>query len=160
VTRQAKIDKALDKYKLALCAWKTPMHRIRKIMRQESIAAHEELQNVLLGATDDPEPQADDVETIRALDAIAKAKQKLSDLCSGKERWHMSIPADEHNDPDIVIMDGLHLAEAALSRLSAPVDVQAKAWAVVQEFAKIFQLSVVEDNELSRLIVEQFSTKG
>lgn len=53
------------------------------------------------------------------LDAITKAKQKLSDLCHGRERWHMSIPADPENDPDIVIMEGLHKAELALAAIDA-----------------------------------------
>lgn len=52
-----------------------------------------------------------------ALEAITKAKSKISDLCHGREQWHMSIPADPENDPDIVIMDGLHKAEVALSAI-------------------------------------------
>ena len=54
-----------------------------------------------------------------AREAIGKSKQKLFDLCSGKERWHMSIPADQKNDPDIVIMEGLRLAEEYLVELEA-----------------------------------------
>jgi len=54
-----------------------------------------------------------------AREAIGKSKQKLFDLCSGKERWHMSIPADQKNDPDIVIMEGLRLAEEYLAELEA-----------------------------------------
>jgi hypothetical protein len=85
----------------------------------------------------DPEPQADDVETIRAL-------------------------VEEHGiAQEFDIDDGVKLVRFALTRLSAPVDVQAKAEAVVQEFSDTYvMLSADTEYELSRLIVEQFSRKG
>jgi hypothetical protein len=50
---------------------------------------------------------------------------------------------------------------AALTRLSAPVDVQARAEAVVDAFdADYAPLNVDQKIELSRLIVEQFTRKG
>jgi hypothetical protein len=83
----------------------------------------------------DPDPQADDVETIR---------DALEFPYSGKTLYEKK-----------------RKALAALTRLSAPVDVQAKAEAVVDAFdADYAPLNVDQKIELSRLIVEQFSRKG
>jgi hypothetical protein len=110
-------------------------------LETESIKAWSAYQEAIAHATDDPEPQADDVETIRAL---AKAKDILS------KRTYI--------ENDVFIM---HALNAALSRLSASVDVQARAEAVVQEFSDTYvMLSADTEYELSRLIVEQFSRKG
>jgi hypothetical protein len=85
---------------------------------------------------DDPKPQADDVETIRTY--IDKWKRKSLTHKQAREE-----------------------ALAALSRLFAPIDVQAKADAVVDEFADNYApLNELNKAELSRIIVEQFSSKG
>jgi hypothetical protein len=86
--------------------------------------------------TNDPEPQADDVETIRMY--IDKWKRKSLTHKQAREE-----------------------ALAALSRLSAPIDVQAKADAVVDLFADSYApLNAIQKQELSRIIVEQFLRKG
>jgi hypothetical protein len=87
-------------------------------------------------ATDDPEPQADDVKTIR--DAL--------------EFPYSGITLDEKK----------RKALAALSRLSAPVDVQTKAEEVAKVFIETYAqtLTEYETCELIRLIVEQFTRKG
>lgn len=58
--------------------------------------------------------------------AIEKAKADIDEawemvqkLCRGEVRWHLSIPADEKNDPDLVIARGLSSAREALSALEA-----------------------------------------
>jgi hypothetical protein len=90
---------------------------------------------------DEARKQADDVETIRAL---AKAKDILL------KRTYI--------ENDVFIM---HALNAALSRLSAPVDVQTRAEAVVRDFCfGTKRLYEDERKELSRLIVEQFMRKG
>jgi hypothetical protein len=120
MTRQEKIDKCDAELVRAYQAWK------------EAVTI----------ATDDPEPQADDVETIRAL---AKAKDILS------KRTYI--------ENDVFIM---HALNAALTRLSAPVDVQTKAEEVAKVFIETYAqtLTEYETCELIRLIVEQFSRKG
>jgi hypothetical protein len=126
MTRQEKIDERRDALTKAHDVWEH-----EKYLYNQAIDY----------ATDDPEPQADDVETIRAL---AKEKDILS------KRTYI--------ENDVFIM---HALNAALSRLSAPVDVQAKAEAVVAAFdANYAQLSVDQMQELFRLIVEQFARKG
>jgi hypothetical protein len=115
MTRQEKIDKCDAELVRAYQAWK------------EAVTI----------ATDDPEPQADDEETIRAL---AKAKDILS------KRTYI--------ENDVFIM---HALNAALTRLSAPVGVQTKAEAVVRDFCfGTKRLYEDERKELPRLIVEQF----
>jgi hypothetical protein len=120
MTRQEKIDKCDAELVRAYQAWK------------EAVTI----------ATDDPEPQADDEETIRAL---AKAKDILS------KRTYI--------ENDVFIM---HALNAALTRLSAPVDVQTKAEEVAKVFIETYaqMLTEYETCELVRLIVEQFSRKG
>jgi hypothetical protein len=84
---------------------------------------------------DNPDPQADDVETIR--DAL--------------EFPYSGITLDEKK----------RKALAALTCLSTFIDVQARAEAVVQEFSDTYvMLSADTEYELSRLIVEQFTRKG
>ena len=43
----------------------------------------------------------------QALEAIEKAIQMLSDICSRKKEWVLHIPARFESDPDLVIGKGL-----------------------------------------------------
>jgi hypothetical protein len=54
-----------------------------------------------------------------AQNKIDKAWRMLQSLCSGKVRWHMSIPARPDSDPDLVIADGLHAGKELLDALAA-----------------------------------------
>ena len=47
----------------------------------------------------------------QVLDEIESAHEMVCDLCTGKKRWVMSIPAQPDRDPDLVI--GLALQNAA-----------------------------------------------
>lgn len=76
---------------------------------------------------------------ITALEKIEKAKQMVKDLCSGKERWHMSIPARENDDPDLVIFDALHAAELALADVPEPPKSQ-----LVPETDKVHALAMYQ----------------
>jgi hypothetical protein len=97
------------------------------------------------------EPQADDVETIR--NAIEKGREWHD--CGLDENGGV---CDDHRDRILKTYDD---ALAALSRLSAPVDVQARAEAVVDAFCDDYvNLHPINKQELSRLIVEQFTRKG
>jgi hypothetical protein len=112
--------------------------------------AYTEYHEAVLHATDDPEPQADDEETIReVLERIRRRSYEVGE----NGRFIMEF---ELSDDD---------ALAALSRLSAsassPIDVQAKAEAVVDAFDDTEYALVPEHKgKLIRLIVEQFSSKG
>jgi hypothetical protein len=98
-------------------------------------------------ATDDPEPQADDVETIR----------EIIDTCAAIAVEYMeTIDTWEGTVADSAYLR-LHIIDTAMSRLSASIDVQAKAEAVVHLFEGYAILSGPQKYELSRLIVEQFS---
>jgi hypothetical protein len=97
--------------------------------------------DVILGVTtDDPKPQADDVETIRkTFEAII---------------YSMGQAQIFGNDIKREILNTERWAKEALTRLSAPIDVQAKAEAASVAFCAYC------NHELIRLIVEQFSRKG
>jgi hypothetical protein len=126
MTRQEKLDERRDALTKAHDVWEH-----EKYLYNQAIDY----------ATDDPEPQADDVDTIRDLE---EAKDILS------KRTYI--------ENDVFIM---HALNAALTRLSAPVDVQARAEAVVRDFCfGTKRLYEDEIKELSRLIVEQFTRKG
>lgn len=47
--------------------------------------------------------------------SIQRAQHMLSDLCRGRQRWTMSIPARPTDDPDLVIGDALRSADWLLS---------------------------------------------
>lgn len=51
-----------------------------------------------------------------ALQKIKLAMAKVQALCSGEERWTMSIPVQPNYDHDIVIADALKAAEKALGQ--------------------------------------------
>jgi hypothetical protein len=172
----------------------------RSYKQQKELQAFEELLSYR-EATDDPEPQADDVETIRAFveehsicqefdidDAVQLIQLYLSRL-SSSTITHKADDAETIRDAltqaaqsletisrlagkDDGLLDVFssirgyansraRVAREALARLSAPVDVQAKAEAVVGVFSDTYyELSACQRIELSRLIVEQFSRKG
>ncbi len=53
----------------------------------------------------------------RALDAADKA---VDDLCQGRLRWEMRVPAEPDHDPDLIISKALGMARAALAARSEP----------------------------------------
>lgn len=54
-------------------------------------------------------------ETLAALDKIARAEQAVDDLCSGRLRWEMRVPAEPDHDPDLIISDALRAARETLT---------------------------------------------
>jgi hypothetical protein len=46
---------------------------------------------------------------------IERAEQEVSDLCSGKRRWTMTVPAEPDRDSDFVIGGALADARKALT---------------------------------------------
>lgn len=61
---------------------------------------------------------ADARERIAAIiDRIEKARTVVSDLCHGRRRWTMSVPARPDDDPDLVIAGALDDAHRILSEL-------------------------------------------
>lgn len=58
--------------------------------------------------------------------ALAKAHAVVNDLCQGKRRWTMSVPAQPDSDPDLVISGALQLAMQELDRLRADNAVQSR----------------------------------
>jgi hypothetical protein len=103
--------------------------------------------------TDDPEPHADYVGTIRdALKEMDKIGNSLGEL--------LAIPGHSPVEA-ITAYLALQHARDILTRLPAPIDVQAKAEAVINLFADNYApLNAMQKQELSRLIVEQFLRKG
>lgn len=59
-----------------------------------------------------------DLDAIRA--RIDRAHDKVSALCSGKERWVMHIPAQPDHDADLVIGAALRDADALLRHVLDP----------------------------------------
>jgi len=53
---------------------------------------------------------------------IAAAHAMVSDLCTGKRKWIMSIPAQMDYDPDLVIGQALRDADRMLDELGAQGD--------------------------------------
>jgi hypothetical protein len=154
MTRKDKIDKA----RLEVNKIDSAIEEL-DVKRTEAFDAYA---TALDTATDDPEPKADDVETIAEGDeeageanlrnsyARAKAMHSKNYASVGDADWDAAVLADE--------IDRLR---AAPTRLSAPVDVQARAEAVVRDFCfGTKRLYEDERKELSRLIVEQFTRKG
>lgn len=58
-----------------------------------------------------------DVDAIRA--RCEAAQQIVRDLCEGRRRWTMSVPARPDDDPDLVIGGVLHRVPALLDALAA-----------------------------------------
>lgn len=48
-----------------------------------------------------------------ALDKVQKAREELHGLCSGKRKFTMRVPVDRERDSDVLISDGLDVAEQA-----------------------------------------------
>lgn len=59
----------------------------------------------------------------QALEKISKAHEKVSALCSGDERWTMSVPVRQDHDHDVVISDALRASEAVIRAALAQPDV-------------------------------------
>jgi hypothetical protein len=128
MTRQEKIDK----------------------LETESIKAWSAYQEAIAHATDDPEPQADGVETIQdALDFALELQHLVLNT-------HISMGALADK------IESYIQKHITLTRLSAPVDVQTRAEAVARDFIEnnAQMLTEYETCELVRLIVEQFSRMG
>lgn len=62
---------------------------------------------------------ADQLNREDVLAKIAKARDTVSDLCTGKKNWTMSVPARPESDPDLVIADALSSAADLLSEEQA-----------------------------------------
>jgi hypothetical protein len=128
-----------------------------------TICAHGYLQNpedegrvahVIRQSLESPEPHADDVETIRV--TREEANMILDSLNYGSRlAGNYAYCAEERDcfDRPMAILD------AALTRLSAPIDVQTKAEAVVKDYCGTYVLTDLQKEKLSQLIVEQFSIK-
>jgi hypothetical protein len=125
-----------------------------------TICAHGYLQNpedegrvahVIRQSLESPEPHADDVETI----ARSLARDVLSEVL------HAMEAKQTVRNGEILGAKVFEIIKTALARLSAPIDVQAKAESVVDLFADNYApLKAMQKQELSRLIVEQFARKG
>jgi chromosome segregation ATPase len=165
MTRQEKIDKFYAEYSKAHDEWdKAHSEWLKKDSELVQASANLdkasskrdkaeiELNKANAEAADDPEPQADDVDTIRDLEEVEEALQmaeKVGEETKNPTPWQFNT------------LMQVRRGKEALTRLSAPVDVQARAEAVVQEFSDTYDmLSADTEYELSRLIVEQFSRKG
>lgn len=53
---------------------------------------------------------------------IDKAHKVVCDLCSGKRKWIMSIPAQPNDDPDLIIGESLREARAEIISLHSRVE--------------------------------------
>ena len=67
-------------------------------------------------------------ERLRALLAEARqsnerAYRAITDLCSGKLRWEMRVPAEPDHDPDLIITAALRDADLIADALPALLDV-------------------------------------
>lgn len=60
-------------------------------------------------------------QVVDAHEKIERARQMVYDLCSGKERWVMRVPAQPDRDSDLIIMAGLDAVETILSQIEANV---------------------------------------
>jgi len=50
-----------------------------------------------------------------ALMSIDRAEQEVHDLCSGKRRWTMTVPAEPDRDSDLLMIDAFDKARAILA---------------------------------------------
>lgn len=57
-----------------------------------------------------------DREAVEALRAIEKAEKAVDDLCQGRLRWEMRVPAEPDHDPDLIISEALRQSRAILAR--------------------------------------------
>ena len=67
-------------------------------------------------------PPSADVDA--ALLAIERAEKAVDDLCQGRLRWEMRVPAEPDHDPDLIISDALRLARAAIRAEAGTLDVE------------------------------------
>jgi hypothetical protein len=106
-----------------------------------------------------------------ALAALSRLSAPIDDLllqeiCSLREKIKIAISTiksyDSNFDDRMFIHDlnSVDYAQLIEEDISAPIDVQAKAEAVVQDYCGTYSLTDIQKEKLSRLIVEQFSRKG
>jgi hypothetical protein len=98
---------------------------------------------------------------------IDEAWSMVQKLCKGEVHWHLSIPADENNDPDIVIARGLSSAREALAAIDAekPADDAREVARIVHEecFVDISQTtstpsrSLIWDIDTAAHVVKSFA---
>lgn len=78
-----------------------------------------------------PLPTPEPLDGREALRAIDRAEKAVDDLCQGRLRWEMRVPAEPDHDPDLIISEALRLSRAALAALPDSGDAQPaeKPWA-------------------------------
>jgi hypothetical protein len=54
-----------------------------------------------------------------ALRLIERAEKAVDDLCSGRLRWEMRVPAEPDHDPDLIISTALRAARTAIAEARA-----------------------------------------
>jgi hypothetical protein len=79
-------------------------------------------------------------------EALDRADTAVDDLCRGRLRWEMRVPAEPDHDPDLIISHALGLARAALAAEAAdtpePQEPGLDAAKVVDECIYIVQQSI------------------
>ena len=89
---------------------------------------------------------------------MRRAHEKLNALCSGTERWHMSVPAQLDRDPDLVIGEALFTGDHAITEVERLRDVLEQIEtlshnALTQPFAALARVENLAQNALHRLAV-------
>lgn len=88
-------------------------------------------------------PDDADVEAVR--ERIDKASEVVAELCQGKRRWTMSVPARPNNDPDLLIESGLDAGREVLAALDA-----ARARCAEMEKGRDWWLAVSDHETMGR----------
>ena len=52
------------------------------------------------------------------LNVFGKAHEVIHDICDGRAKWTMSIPANEDTDSDLILANALNLGSRAVNHLS------------------------------------------
>lgn len=60
----------------------------------------------------------------RLLAAVARAEQAVDDLCQGRLRWEMRVPAEPDHDPDLIISEALRQAREFAAGVTVGLDVE------------------------------------
>lgn len=61
----------------------------------------------------------DELTAEQVIAKIVRAEQEVADLCTGKHRWTMWVPAEPDNDSDLLIGGALADARAFIRRVAA-----------------------------------------
>ena len=56
------------------------------------------------------------------LEKIDRANFIVSSISTGEMKWRMSVPADEENDPDLVLSNTLHEAKKEIINLRGAIN--------------------------------------